>query len=389
MQIKKWLLITISLSVSCISFSQVGIGTSNPHQASILELESSSKGFLPPRMTRLQRNNILNPAEGLMVFCTDCCPGGTISFFNSKIWETIITCTNDIQFADDFDGDGIPNLTDVDDDNDGILDVLECPVEYIDFTGLSLNTSSGSASFEATTSTIGNPLPASITINQPTTSTANTSGYIEVGIANSGTPNAAVIKLVNPASSSGEIINTQFDFSTPNRIEIFANSAKANSNITSWDRFTFEPINPPAGFLWNYVVIADAVITTSGNKITVENPSSSFSQFQISSNSKIEGFTVDYEALIGTGPNTGQFLFSLGCSDNDGDGIPNYLDLDSDNDGCSDAFESGMTTNTRTYYNFPAPHGANGLTDALETGSESGATTISPAVGPTLDGNCL
>jgi len=48
-----------------------------------------------------------------------------------------------------------------------------------------------------------------------------------------------------------------------------------------------------------------------------------------------------------------------------------------------------MTTNTQTYYNFPEPHGANGLADALETGSESEGTTISPLVGPTLEGNCL
>ncbi|MGB0869294.1 MAG: hypothetical protein ACPGSD_06830 [Flavobacteriales bacterium] len=393
MQIKHWLLATLLLSANGLSFSQVGIGTLNPHQTSILEIESSSKGFLPPRMTRLQRNNILNPAQGLMVYCSDCCPTGSISFFNSKIWKTIVDCTEDIQIADDFDGDGIPNLTDIDDDNDGILDELECPVEYTDFTGLSLSTASGDASFEVTSTTVGNPLPANITIHQPTTSTSNTTGNIVVGSAKPGTPNAAVIRLFNPSGSSGEIFSTRFDFSISNRIEIFANSSKANSNITSIDRFTFEPINPPAGFQWNYVVVANAVITTSGNKITVANPSTStsgnFAQFQISSNVRIEGFTVDYETIGGSSYNSGQFLFSMGCSDNDGDGIPNYLDLDSDNDGCSDAFESGMTTNTQTYYSFPAPHGANGLADVLETGSESGSTTISPVVGPTLDGNCL
>jgi hypothetical protein len=40
-------------------------------------------------------------------------------------------------------------------------------------------------------------------------------------------------------------------------------------------------------------------------------------------------------------------------SDTDGDGIPNVLDTDSDGDGCSDAFESGATTNLAANYTFP------------------------------------
>lgn len=63
--------------------------------------------------------------------------------------------------------------------------------------------------------------------------------------------------------------------------------------------------------------------------------------------------------------------------DTDGDGIKNTSDLDSDNDGCSDAFEAGvtvlsgvsMTTNNTIV---AAPYGANGLADSVETASESG-----------------
>lgn len=387
-------LLTILLISITHSFAQIGIGTISPKPSSILDVESISKGFLPPRLSRIERNSIVNPAEGLLVFCTDCCPSGVISFFNSKVWKTTIDCSDEIIIDEDFDGDGVPNLTDIDDDNDGILDELECPVEYTDFSGLSLTTSSGGASnFIVSQSTDGNPLPVSITVNKPTTSTSNTVGNVQVGTAKPGTPNEAVIILFNPAGSAGEIFETIFEFSNKNLIEIFANTAKANSNISSIDRFTFEPINPPSGFEWNFNVVANAVITTSGNQITVANPGSGssgpFAQFQISSNVKIDGFKVIYTTTGGSGYNSGQFLFSMGCSDNDGDGIPNYLDLDSDNDGCSDALESGMTTSTQTYYNFPAPHGANGLADGLETGTESGVTTITPVVGPTLDGNCL
>lgn len=46
----------------------VGIGADPPVASAILELQSTNKGFLPPRMTTEQRNNILSPADGLMVF---------------------------------------------------------------------------------------------------------------------------------------------------------------------------------------------------------------------------------------------------------------------------------------------------------------------------------
>lgn len=53
------------------SFSQVGIGTTDPDPSSILEMESTTQGLLTPRMTTVQRNAISSPAEGLMVFDTD------------------------------------------------------------------------------------------------------------------------------------------------------------------------------------------------------------------------------------------------------------------------------------------------------------------------------
>ena len=49
----------------------VGIGASSPEQSAILELKSQSKGFLLPRMTISERDNISSPANGLMIFNTD------------------------------------------------------------------------------------------------------------------------------------------------------------------------------------------------------------------------------------------------------------------------------------------------------------------------------
>ena len=51
--------------------AQVGIGTTSPDASSALEVASTDKGFLMPRMTTIQREAIATPANGLMVFDTD------------------------------------------------------------------------------------------------------------------------------------------------------------------------------------------------------------------------------------------------------------------------------------------------------------------------------
>ena len=48
----------------------VGIGTTTPESSAILDLNSSSKAFLPPRMTTQDRNAITNPVPGMMIFNT-------------------------------------------------------------------------------------------------------------------------------------------------------------------------------------------------------------------------------------------------------------------------------------------------------------------------------
>lgn len=46
----------------------IGVGTSTPNTSAIVELSSTSKGFLPPRMTTTQRTAISSPPEGLCVY---------------------------------------------------------------------------------------------------------------------------------------------------------------------------------------------------------------------------------------------------------------------------------------------------------------------------------
>jgi hypothetical protein len=48
--------------------AQVGIGTTTPNPSAKLDVTSTNSGLLPPRMTSAQRNAIVNPSPGLIIF---------------------------------------------------------------------------------------------------------------------------------------------------------------------------------------------------------------------------------------------------------------------------------------------------------------------------------
>lgn len=70
---------------SFLGYSQVGIGTTSPNGSAMLEVKSTQKGFLPPRMSRSDVLLILEPALGLIIYCTDCSPKGLV-IYNGNTW---------------------------------------------------------------------------------------------------------------------------------------------------------------------------------------------------------------------------------------------------------------------------------------------------------------
>lgn len=62
----------------------VGGGTSAPAASAQVDLVSTTKGFLPPRMTKTQRDAIASPATGLMIYQTDNTPG--LRVYNGTNW---------------------------------------------------------------------------------------------------------------------------------------------------------------------------------------------------------------------------------------------------------------------------------------------------------------
>ena len=71
-----------SLSMS-FAISQAGIGITTPHASAMLDVTSTTKGFLPPRMTTAQRNAITSPATGLTIYNTTV---NCLQWWNGTYW---------------------------------------------------------------------------------------------------------------------------------------------------------------------------------------------------------------------------------------------------------------------------------------------------------------
>lgn len=343
--------IIILLLLPFFAFAQVGIGTINPHKSSVLEVSSQNKGFLPPRLTIANRNSILNPAAGLTIYCENCCEKGVLSFYNGTVWKNITDCT----IENDNDNDGVPESDDLDWDNDGIKNSLE--------------------SNETSFSTI-----------------------IDDGLVYNGSSNGI------PSSIEYEILKIENKF-----------------NLSFYEGATQKKIHLNySSFQLNYNVslnTSDIYLTTDGNSPSIsnkiENPGienanglarlkiiididgkvTFIATQQVSSTHYIEVVPSDgtvwenlplYDGLylVVNPSNSGADQMSIKqtfyYNDNDGDGIENARDLDSDNDGCSDALEAGLTTSTIANFSFSTfEAGQNGLADTLENG-DTGNYKIAP-----------
>ena len=95
MQLQLKTLTIFLLLLATYSFAQTGIGTSTPHASAKLDVTSTNKGFLPPRVTLTGTSDVTTipgPAEGLLVYNL-----GSVGlqagyyYWNGANWATIAT----------------------------------------------------------------------------------------------------------------------------------------------------------------------------------------------------------------------------------------------------------------------------------------------------------
>lgn len=409
----------VFLSFCFSSNAQVGIGTSKPHASAVLDIYSQSKGFLLPRLNLNQRNAIDNPAIGLMIFCKDCCPGddesGGLSVYNGNgAWGNIPECTPDggVVVLEDWDNDGIPNITDIDDDNDGILDTLETwtitkLTQELGFSMSSYSLISGTDKAEGAVylypnvqtgydlkvtiedirgpvsivhfdeSTVGEEDYFNPVINY--NGQGNDEGQIDFKFeflkAGTNIPTVLPYFLFSPRDVDGSGSSSQIGefqiVKNPNEIIVDENTTLTlikqgdDYRVEGNPSITNPGLGPQKEFLTSaFFTARSSVEVTLGIQKTSPGGWSHNRLFSITAKPNI---LKEYDPPVLTSG------YQDLTKDSDNDGFPDQFDLDSDNDGCSDAYEANYTTSTRANYQFPTDEvGANGLYDALETFPDSG-----------------
>ena len=159
--------------------SQVVIGTDTPAPSSIFHLESTDKGFLPPRMTEAQMNAIQSPVEGLIIYCLDC-PSKGFKYFDGVSWTSLTA-------------DPAPTVT-VDTEQDGFTGTFVEGIELNDqtFSVTVTNASFSSAALSFDPSNIsftGGVTGITVSSVSPTTATLAQAGDLQkVTYTLEGTP---------------------------------------------------------------------------------------------------------------------------------------------------------------------------------------------------------
>lgn len=82
------LILIICIFFIANTFAQVGISSTSitPDASSILELRSTTQGFLPPRMTTTQRDAITSPATALLIYNTT---NNQLNYYSGSAWQVV------------------------------------------------------------------------------------------------------------------------------------------------------------------------------------------------------------------------------------------------------------------------------------------------------------
>ncbi|MBT8325349.1 MAG: cadherin-like domain-containing protein, partial [Winogradskyella sp.] len=347
-------------------------------------------------------NTLLQPSNGTLIINTN---NGDITYipnpdyygpdsFVYQICDDQGLCDTalvTVMVLQDTDNDGVGDIYDLDNDNDGIPDTIECAqaakprILNADFeardiiiSGLDDGPTDVVTSVYALWKGDASEIP-----NWESNDTSNHleiwnnehdlesgSGHDNNGEAYSGKQWAEV----NASSNNGlyQDINTtpgdvlQWSFAHRKRIG-YKNSA--NEDIVSLE------IGAPGS-----VVSQGNFTSDAQSKWTVHTGT-----YTVPPGQTVTRLTFSWVQSASGSPNVGNFIDDVqlyfiesNCADTDGDGIPNYLDLDADNDGIPDVVEAGFQDDNNDGLVDTNDYGINGLADNVETFDDSGILAVDP-----------
>ena len=321
----------------------------------------------------------------------------------------------------DTDDDGILDIDDLDDDNDGIPDIVES-VATIDF--------SGAKTFLSGTGSVGDldvgdkvlydnairdcndnlfDIVVTITGISPGVIVSTNNNGIDIDDAVPNQNDYATFKLNvvetgsatvgNPAGTPATATNITIDmYDVDSDVgEDYTDVVGFNSTGDPPDSTYFEPITfleeggfvsggPGAGWTFFRSEALSGVNNWTGNgnvnSSTYDPEHSVFMIFESFSEVELTfGVTGGRSTVPSNTPRATRFNASAEC-DRDGDGIPNRVDLDMDNDGIYDLHEAGHAftsdiDNDGMIDGSDVGSGTNGLFNSLETSSDNGVINYS------------
>jgi len=318
---------------------------------------------------------------------------------NAMAWTSADTCP-----TCDFDGDGIANNVDIDDDNDGVVDTLEMGASPVSSL-IVPNASSVSHYWSNQSAFASRTYDENVTLT--TTFGADSYGTDQALVASNSWFSGAPIGTGVSYALKPFIADIVYTFASPvvvdgvaiwnpdspnyggedNGIKEFNVTVKFADNSTQ----VFGPYHANLSNAVQTYAFGSMLYNVTGITLNV------FDGWYGNVASTATSAAAAYAAgTLNTGYNTCLREFRAMCStnyydiDTDGDGFPNRMDLDSDGDGCPDAKEAGVTgtlltgnvingmpNTTTSIANAIAQgtYGTNGLANSLENNDTVAATT--------------
>jgi len=264
----------------------VGVNTdgSAPNASAILDVKSTNKGVLIPRMTTAQRTSISTPASGLLVFDTD-----TRSFwyYTGTAWSNIFNgwSTNGnagTNPATHFIGtvDNVPLVIKVNNEFSGAISIFNTNWGYQTLknnSGGFNNTAIGYISLRNNTSGINNTATGNVALTHNTTGWGNTATGSEAlagnttGIENTALGGLALNFNIIGNDNTGLGYGALFNNSTGNGNAALGERSMLDNTTGSFNTAVGTRANVSANNLTNATAIGYNAVVNASNKVRIGN----------------------------------------------------------------------------------------------------------------------